>query len=667
MLLGTGPRSFQHGRGLIRFVNRLDRCISPMCICFRVLQWLVAATLAHAIWLPTAIAQERPAGQPATFGATYGELTDEQRLLLDGFFRRAGAILKVTIDPQQRYDSAPLSSRSTFSAVTHALLGSTLTDRRSGQSMGRTIDIIDYVEGVRGQVKGAPGDEQFRVYVALKPGARELVDNAKEFRRTADNTFFHQGYPISYRQDGHPSIQISMALDASRADIDVDYRSSRFPLALVNGHLSAANSDVRAGNHDRHNARWTGLANWWDGFMGSLFTAGVEVPEDAPQAFPAAPRAGSNTIDVAVDDFLTSWLVESRPNLAVSYVDAAAYDCLAQRLEEEGQALDRGLASLQLFARMRRINDVVGPRKSLAGTTRPRRLSDPALRVVDHKRMDQYSIYGVPRALAERMSCAGYTSFGKLPSAPGTRRRGEVYENFYSTVAIDRPDRAGAALGLLWQRRDGVWKIVSYQALWEDAADAVTMPELMKPAPPVAGARATAEPSLLQANERFLDAWLVRKTYDGAAAAIAPEAYACINLYLDQGERPMTGVAEQSARLMRSLERVSDQVGAAVKLEELIESVEPTDPRLRVVEQPRISAFHVLGVPDWMGPTLTCEARLSRGDMAATDEGADRDYGSYYISALRFLNKGEPGAVLILGWRREADAWRIFSFKVIEP
>ena len=385
-----------------------------------------------------------------------------------------------------------------------------------GQPLGRTIDLIDYVEGVRGQVTGAPGDQQFRVYVALEPGAREIVDNAKEFRRTADNAFFHQGYPISYRQDGYPSIQISMSRDAARADIDIDYRSSRFPIALVNGHLSASNSDVRAGNLDRHNGRWSGLVNWWDGLIGSLFAAEVEVPEDAPQAFPAMPRAGSKTIDVAVDDFLTSWLVEGRPNLAVAYVDPAAYDCLAQRLEKDGQAIDRGLASLQLFARMKRINDVVGPRTSLAGTTRPRRLPDPALRVVDHKRQDQYAIYGVPRALAEQMSCASRTSFGDVPPAPVTRDRREVYENFYSTVAIDRPDRAGAALGLLWQRRDGIWKIVSYQAIWEDAPDAVALPDLIKPVAPVAESRVTAEPSLLQANQRFLDAWLVRKNYDQA-------------------------------------------------------------------------------------------------------------------------------------------------------
>ncbi len=638
-----------------------------MRISSRVLHVLVAATLSLAIWLAPAVAQERPAGQPATFGATYDELTDAQRELLDGFFRRAGAILGVTIDPRQRYDDAPLSSRSTFSAVTHALTASTLTDRRSGQSLGRTIDVIDYVEGLRGQVKGAPGDQQFRVYVALKPGAREMIDNAKEFRQTADNTFFHQGYPISYRQEGYPSIQISMARDALRADIDVDYRSSRFPVSLVNGHLSAANSDVRAGNVDRHNGRWTGLVNWWDGFMGSMFTADVEVPDDAPRTFPATPRAGSKTIDVAVDDFLRSWLVEGQPNLAVAYVDAAAYDCLAQRLEKEGQALDRGLASLQLFARMKRINDIIGPRKSLAGTTRPRRLPDPALRVVDHKQQDQYAIYGVPRAMAEQMSCANNTSFGTLPPVPANRGSREVFDNFYSTVAIDRPDRAGAALGLLWQRRDGLWKIVSYQAVWEDAPAAGTMPELMKPAAPLVEPRLTADPSMLQANERFLDAWLVRKNHDEAIAIIAPEAFACVNLYLDPGESPKTSVAEQSARLRAGLERMSARAGAVARLEGIMQPVEPADPRLRIVDQPRNKAFQVVGVPDWMGPSLTCEARLAGGDTAATEEGADRDYGRYYVSALRFVNQGEPGAVLALGWRRDADAWRIFSFKVIEP
>ena len=68
-----------------------------------------------------------------------------------------------------------------------------------------------------------------------------------------------------------------------------------------------------------------------------MFAPDIEVPEDAPRTFPTTPRAAAKTISVAVDDFLRSWLVEGKPNLAVAYVDAAAFDCLARRLDREGR------------------------------------------------------------------------------------------------------------------------------------------------------------------------------------------------------------------------------------------------------------------------------------------------------------------------------------------
>ena len=88
--------------------------------------------------------------------------------------------------------------------------------------------------------------------------ARSTCFPSHEFMRDADNSIYHQGYPIDYReQGGTPSIRFSVALDNWRADIDVDYRSSSFPTALFNGHLTASNSDVRAGdNYDRHANRW---------------------------------------------------------------------------------------------------------------------------------------------------------------------------------------------------------------------------------------------------------------------------------------------------------------------------------------------------------------------------------------------------------------------------
>ena len=80
-----------------------------------------------------------------------------------------------------------------------------------------------------------------------------------------DNTVYHKGYPICYRsKPSVPSIQVSSTRDKTRADVDVDYKSSGFPKGLVNGHLSSSNSDVRAGRNDEiHNSQWSGLNNWW--------------------------------------------------------------------------------------------------------------------------------------------------------------------------------------------------------------------------------------------------------------------------------------------------------------------------------------------------------------------------------------------------------------------
>ena len=110
------------------------------------------------------------------------------------------------------------------------------------------------------------------------------------------------------------------------------------------------------------------------------------------------------------EDFLTSWLVERKPNLSIAYFDRPAYDCLAARLEQEGQALDRALSPLQMYVRMKAVADTLGPRQSLASTTTGVRLADPALKVVRHKRPDLYSIYGVPSAVAERWSCDSDTA-----------------------------------------------------------------------------------------------------------------------------------------------------------------------------------------------------------------------------------------------------------------
>ena len=136
--------------------------------------------------------------------------------------------------------------------------------------MGDALDLVQSIETINGKIPKARGDLQFRVYVILRPDALQTLRDSTQFFRDRDNTVYHHGYPLNWRQDGGaPSIQISMAADGRHADIDVDYRSSKFPAALFNGHLTAANSDVRAGNNtQRHLQRWEGLTDWWRNLFG---------------------------------------------------------------------------------------------------------------------------------------------------------------------------------------------------------------------------------------------------------------------------------------------------------------------------------------------------------------------------------------------------------------
>ena len=93
-----------------------------------------------------------------------------------------------------------------------------------------------------------------------------------------------------------------MSEDGVHADIDVDYRSSRSPQALFNGHLTASNSDIRAGENPKvHNGRWQGLVTWWQGAFGRLAESApkssdllnIERPEVAPHRFPPTARPGA--------------------------------------------------------------------------------------------------------------------------------------------------------------------------------------------------------------------------------------------------------------------------------------------------------------------------------------------------------------------------------------
>ncbi len=261
------------------------------------------------------VAQESSAPQ-GLLGATYAELLPEQKALVDDWFRRFAEVVKKPVSAEDGYDNLPLSTKTTFSAVTHALIHTPLTDQ-SGAVLGASaIIVIDRVDTVAGKIAGARGDQQFRIYVELKPDALEILARSREFGRWAGQYRYHKGFPICYRsRAGTPSLQVSATKDGKRADIDVDYRSSKFPVFLVNGHLTASNSDVRSGDNDeRHNQTVGWPVKLVAQFSGSADTLTWFSVGGATRQEPAIKDNAKP--EVAVHDFLNSWLVDQRPDLA---------------------------------------------------------------------------------------------------------------------------------------------------------------------------------------------------------------------------------------------------------------------------------------------------------------------------------------------------------------
>ena len=484
---------------------------------FRRTHGIVSGVFLGVLAVEILIAQQAP----QRFGGAYSDLDERRQQLVGDWVARFTKVTGQRLDARSFYDDIlSLSTKTTFDAVTHALMTTPLTDA-SGQKLGDGLALIERVDSVKGEVSGASSDRQFRMYVRLTSNAREMLNRSREFKRGIDNTVYHKGYPINYReQRGTPSIQLSIAQDDRLADVDVDYRSPSFPVSLFNGHLSAANSDVRAGNNaERHAGRWSGFQNWWQSFFGVGLERAAD-QADTPPAFalPKVPRAGKKSINVMVPDFLQAWLVEGDVVAAMGYVSERSYACLAQDAPDPS-AFDRGLAPVQILVNLKAAHDALGKHDSLEGLTIGVPLKIPGLRAVPQNHQAQFVLYAVPEDVAARFDCASRLT----PGAPtkGSRAYGQHFGVSFRTAGTGKD----TSIALLWAKEDGYWKIVS----WQTAPTPDVTP--VAPAPPEPKVvRIKADLALVHAANTFLDTWLIRKNYDGAFRYLSTKSYACYDL-----------------------------------------------------------------------------------------------------------------------------------------
>jgi hypothetical protein len=618
---------------------------------FRRTYALVGSVLLSALAGAIIMAQE----PPQRFGGAYSELDERRQQLVQDWVARFTKVTGQSLDARSFYDDIlNLSTKTTFDAVTHALMTTPLTDA-SGQKFGDGLALIERVDAVKGEVSGTSSDRQFRMYVRLTPDARGMLERSREFKRRVDNTVYHKGYPLNYReQRGTPSIQVSIALDGRQADIDVDYRSSGFPVMLLNGHLSAANSDVRAGNNaERHAAQWTGFQNWWRGFFGVRLERAPDAADtNLALALPKIPRAGKQDIKVMVPDFLQAWLVEGDVVAAMGYVSERSYACLAQDTPDPS-AFDRGLAPFQILVNLKAAHDALGKHDSLEGLTIGVPLTIPGLRVVPQPHQAQFVLYDVPDNIAARFDCASRLTPGAQTKGSSTSGR-----HFGATFRVAGPGK-DASVALLWAREDGYWKIVSWHT--EEKPDETPVP----PAPPESKVvRIKADLSLVNAAKNFLDTWLIRKNYDAAFRDLSTKSYPCYDLVRAPDAPASTSLDDAGRKIRASLERIGQSVGTPRNLEAVVEAAEPLHPSIRVMDQPYSRMFSLTSFPTALSDAVECDAR-ARGPVLP--DPLPLEYGEAFGMTFRFRTQGGDAPVLRLLWRREEGTWRVSSFDVDLP
>src|SRR4030095_9617874 len=350
------------------------------------------------------------------------------------------------------------------------------------------------------------GDRQYRLYCYLKPGALDILGSSREFHRERDNTVYHKGFPISFRlKNGPPSIQISISRAQRMAAVDVDYRSSTFPKALFNGHLTASNSDVRAGdNLDRHDNRWSGLHGWWRELFGSAGSAFSQKEEPTANAgnVPLNPRVKADQgIDKSAHDFLKSWVVDRQPMSAIAYFSRRRYPCLEVALRNNRKPILPGMVRVRIKLSMENFIASLGSAKSVEEAFEPADKWFPGLKEAKNEYGGEFRLVSLPPELGQDEECI------TIPDDETGKKNKEKY--YATTFRGKQGNSRNKVLSLLWAEEGGYWKIVAIHV--EDDSDAAITPKKTASAPPLQEAEPkiiAGDPGAVGDITGFYQSWL---------------------------------------------------------------------------------------------------------------------------------------------------------------
>src|SRR5215469_3570650 len=629
------------------------RCLVPA------LSLLLVATLG---------AQNKAPAAPQDFHGTYEELSPAQRKLINEWYAEYNQMTHDNSQPTE-YNQFSVSTRTTFEAVTHALMSTELTDK-SGKPMGSALNLVQSIESINGKVPHARGDLQFRVYVVLKPDALQKLKASNEFFRDRDNTVYDHGYPLNYREGGGaPSIHVSIARDTRHADIDVDYRSAKFPQGLINGHLTAANSDVRAGgNTQKHLQRWQGLADWWQNLFG--FSEKKETSENsvAEGEIPAIPRKGDEKVDAAAADYLSAWLVEQKPYVSAAYLDSLSYSCLEEYGRDSGKVVSAGVAPYLAANEMAEVNRIIGKVNTLQDAVEPFTLHDRNLKPVKQRYETAFMLYQVSNGQAAEYMCdpdRAFDDFDKVRAEGATNKYGTY---FASVFRLKKPNAKSDAVTLLWRKAGKYWKVIAWDVEPEEARPDKTPDMRRRRAAAKAGpteTQASADPEFVHASRDFLHSWLVADNFDHAATYFSERSDNCVLAYLPPDRPAPSTAADYAAYIRSAMTSVGKDVGPVQHLREVLEPVQPEHEDLKVVRHEGEGAYTLVAVPDYLAELFLCDQESSKHPYDSWPDPKRKAYGNFYATLFSLRTPGEHSAALTLLWAKENERWKIIAYELL--
>lgn len=602
--------------------------------------------------LPISAAQPQ---NPAV-GGTYAQLLPQQKAIVNRSMSEFETVFKQRVEPQKTYDQLPLSARTTFQAVTHALLNTKLTSE-DGKPLGTALDLVDFVERVAGQAPETRGDAQFRIYVYLKHGAVNKLYAAKEFQRAHDNTVYHIGYPINFRQQGAvPALQFSVARTGLRADIDVDYRSSSAVKALVNGHLTAANSDVRAGQNDMvHNRRWNGLPNWWKDLL-AAFTGQVPAEEATPLFPPEAElerkRIARGPIHDAVHSYLTDWLIDQKPELLLPLISIKSFPCVAEF--RDGAQSDSKLALVRILRRMQERNKSLGKVARLEDVVQPVPYPLPGAVPVSQQYSNLFALQEVYEDVAWAIDCRIRYKMQLVESIPRPPHR--LNKTYVVSMRVKDSKEPEAFVVQTWKQESGEWRLVSFDVKRKSTAPPADLVAAADPLPPPD----SDEKQLSTQAAKLLTTWLMQKQPAEAVKFFLPESFACNEFAdsTDTGGKPSEPADSQN--LMRFLDEAAKHAVPNPKLEGVVAAPEAGHHDLKPVAHSQEGAFLLAQVSGELLRMSPCGSSPKAARKRPVASALPR---TGMATAFRLVQPdGDQNAVITLYWKKSQSDWRVSSY-----